>query len=227
MKDKQTQQTQCRSITTSGENYTRWFLAIFITLSIAIIFSLFFRTTEPKINQVEAPYLHLDYVVLQKKIEKKKPKPPKKRKPKPPKKEIEKPIEPPKAEAPIKETEPTPAPADIMAVEKPIKKKTKQPPVRIQSVSELDNTRFFPVYNLKPLYPRAALRNNIEGWVDLDLIIDEKGRVKKFSIVKVFGHPAFGNATAKTVPKWRFPPPRINGKKVIVKYIYRIKFELN
>jgi len=51
--------------------------------------------------------------------------------------------------------------------------------------------------------------------------------VQQFSIASVSGHPAFGNEVAKVLRRWRFPPPRHKGKKVSVKYLYRINFKLD
>jgi TonB family protein len=100
-------------------------------------------------------------------------------------------------------------------------------PVRINGAAELDNTDFSPIVNIKPLYPIIAIRANIEGHVDVDLLVDERGRVETFSIIGVKGHPSFGNETARVIPKWRFPPPRIKGQKVRVKYVYRVNFTLD
>lgn len=67
----------------------------------------------------------------------------------------------------------------------------------------------------------------ITGYVDVDLHIAENGVVESFSIATIKGHPAFGVETARVLPRWRFPPPRIGGKKCSVKYIYRINFVLD
>ncbi len=100
-------------------------------------------------------------------------------------------------------------------------------PQRIGSTAELDNVGFEPVFSPKPDYPVVALEARITGYVDVDLVISDNGQVKSFSFVTIKGHPAFGVETTKVLPRWRFPPPRINGKKCSVKYIYRINFVLN
>lgn len=100
-------------------------------------------------------------------------------------------------------------------------------PQRIGSTLELDNVSFEPIFNPKPEYPLIAQQTGISGYVDVDLVISDNGKVKSFSIVTVKGHPAFGTETAKVLPRWRFPPPRIGGQKTSVKYLYRIKFTLN
>jgi len=129
--------------------------------------------------------------------------------------------------------EATPAPqtaADVAAPPKAPSAPVNAPsnaPLRIGSTQELDNVNFEPIFNPKPDYPLIAQQTGITGYVDVDLVISDNGKVKSFSIVNVKGHPAFGTETAKVLPRWRFPPPRIDGKKTSVKYLYRIKFTLS
>lgn len=98
--------------------------------------------------------------------------------------------------------------------------------IDIGSITTLDNVNYSPLYNPKPAYPPIAIRAGIQGSVDVDLVINEFGRVEQFSIVNVEGHPDFGNETARIIGKWRFPPPRINGKRVKIKYLYTVNFRL-
>ncbi len=100
-------------------------------------------------------------------------------------------------------------------------------PVRVAGAATLDNVNFAPISELKPLYPAIARAANIEGYVDADLVISESGLVESFTITKTFGHASFAQETAMVLPKWRFPPPRINGKKQRIRYIYRVTFTLN
>jgi len=97
----------------------------------------------------------------------------------------------------------------------------------LQSVTELDNTDFDPIYNPKPDYPAVALNAQITGYVDVNLIISEQGKVESFSIMETKGHPSCALETARVLPRWKFPPPRIGGKKVRVQYKYRVNFTLN
>ncbi len=215
-------------LTTQKDTVRRWLISIFFSISILLLFLLIVIKSEPKVIEYPSPSISLDYIVLPpkkvKKIKKTKPR----IKMKPPRipkiVEIKKNIPSPKAK--VAPSEQNPTVADIAASSVKAKKLVKEY-IRIQNVTELDNTDFNPIYNPKPPYPAVAMKNNIEGFVDLDLIINEKGRVDKFSIIKVSGHPSFSIATAKTLPKWRFPPPRLKGKKIKIKYIYRINFTLD
>ena len=91
----------------------------------------------------------------------------------------------------------------------------------------LDNVAFSLLYNPKPAYPPVALKAGIQGSVEVDLLISEFGRVESFIIEKINGHPSFGDETAKVIGKWRFPPPRVDGKKIKVKYLYTVNFTLD
>jgi protein TonB len=100
--------------------------------------------------------------------------------------------------------------------------------VSVSSDAQLDNVSYEPMgHCLRPAYPSIAQRAGITGYVDVDLLIDENGRVKEFSFGRVTGHPAFRLETAKVLPKWRFPPPRIGGRKVQIRYTYRVNFKLD
>jgi TonB family protein len=99
--------------------------------------------------------------------------------------------------------------------------------IRIGYAQTLDNVGFSPLYNPKPAYPPFALKAGIQGFVEVDLIINEFGRVESFTIAKVVGHPTFGDETAKVIGKWRFPPPRVEGKKIKIKFLYTVNFKLD
>jgi periplasmic protein TonB len=99
--------------------------------------------------------------------------------------------------------------------------------VRIGAGKALDNVNYSPLYNPKPAYPPIAMKAGIQGFVEVDLLINEFGRVESFTVEKVIGHPSFGDQTAKVIGKWRFPPPRVDGKKIKVRYLYTVNFTLD
>jgi len=75
----------------------------------------------------------------------------------------------------------------------------------VSSLSPPKSTVFNPLYNPKPIYPRIARAAGIEGYVIVELLINEKGRIKTFSILKTVGHQQFALSTAKAIKRWRFP----------------------
>jgi len=99
-------------------------------------------------------------------------------------------------------------------------------PEAVSEIGSLDNMDFAPLYNPSPAYPEIARAAGMEGFVLVELLIDENGMVVEFKILQVSGHPQFGKETEKVISRWKFPPPRQNGKPVRVKYVYKILFRL-
>lgn len=74
-------------------------------------------------------------------------------------------------------------------------------------------------------YPKAAKDKNIEGAVVLDIIIDDKGKVRW---AKLISGPGFGlnEAALESIYQFLFKPARIENKSVSVKIRYAIRFVL-
>ncbi len=211
-------------LTSPGSSILRWLFAGVIAGQTMLLFLFVIQKTDPVYILQQVPPMIMDYIVLAPE-QPQPPKPQPKAKKPPETVTIEKPV--PVAEAPVEPSIDNSFPADIVATPVPRKKVTVAPPVRIMTADVLDNTEFAPIVNPKPLYPEIALKNNIEGYVDVDLFINEKGYIDSFTFADIRGHDLFGEETARVMPRWRFPPPRIKGKKVKVKYVYRIKFTLD
>ena len=93
-----------------------------------------------------------------------------------------------------------------------------------------------PVYELskaptfkskvEPKYPDQARRAGIEGTVQLEILIDEHGRVRKVKVLKSPGH-GLERAAIAAVSKSKFHPGVINGKAVPVKIKIPYRFVLD
>jgi len=66
---------------------------------------------------------------------------------------------------------------------------------------------------------------HLEGPVVLSVLIDEKGRVTKDSIVRPLGLGLDDNA-AQTIQTWRFEPATVGGKPVTVRVGVQVNFGL-
>lgn len=207
---------------TPPPSYSRWIASLLVASTVMAVFLMVAVTTEPETEPLSQPFMELEHLLLR-------PRP--KAQPKPaaePPKKTEKNVEHkerPVAEAPVAPSEVATGPADAVSTPKPARRKPE--PMQVQSALELDNTDFQPIYNPRPDYPAVALKAGIQGYVDVDLVVSETGRVERFSIVNISGHPSFGLETAKVLSKWRFPPPRMHGRKTRVKYRYRVNFRLD
>ncbi len=74
-------------------------------------------------------------------------------------------------------------------------------------------------------YPEEARKNNIQGAVVMEILVDQKGNVRK---VKLVSGPGFGlnEAAVEAVKKIRFSPAELGAEKVAVWMRYSYKFVL-
>lgn len=77
-----------------------------------------------------------------------------------------------------------------------------------------------------PEYPDSARKSNIEGYVLLELDIDERGKLKKARVRQGL-QKALDDAAMASVQAWRFQPARLDGRAVSSTRLVRIRFELN
>lgn len=69
--------------------------------------------------------------------------------------------------------------------------------------------------NPKPVYPREALRDGLQGTVMLRVVVDEAGKPIEVSIATSSGHRVLDRAARDQVlRKWKFVPARQNGRAV-------------
>ncbi len=79
---------------------------------------------------------------------------------------------------------------------------------------------------LKIPYPDEARKNNIDGAVVMDLIIDDVGKVRTAELIR---GPGFGlnEAAMAAIRNFLFRPAKIGEKSVAVKIRYSYRFKLN
>jgi periplasmic protein TonB len=72
-----------------------------------------------------------------------------------------------------------------------------------------------------PLYPGAAQRNNYQGTVTVEIIVDVSGAVASTKVLKSSGFSMLDDAALKVVKdRWRFPPGQAHV------YVWDCKFHL-
>ena len=69
-----------------------------------------------------------------------------------------------------------------------------------------------PVHITRPLYPRDAFDNEIEGVVVVELLIDASGRVARGRVIQSI--PKLDEAALECVRSWTFTPARKDGRAV-------------
>jgi periplasmic protein TonB len=93
-------------------------------------------------------------------------------------------------------------------------------------MSGLFDGDIIPLQRIAPQYPRDAARARINGWVQLEVLVNADGSVRS---AKVMGSQPKGlfeaNAVA-AVLRWRFKPKIVNGTPVAQRGSQRIEFNI-
>jgi protein TonB len=78
----------------------------------------------------------------------------------------------------------------------------------------------------EPVYPLVALRNRIEGWVEVDFTVTESGVVRDVEIVAAEPRGVFDAAASAAVGQWRFRPRVVNGRPVPQRSSVTLRFNV-
>lgn len=76
------------------------------------------------------------------------------------------------------------------------------------------------VSEAQPAYPAALMNLRLAGRVELELVVDENGRVESVTILSAT-HPLFAEAAAAAVRTWRYHPP-VSGEGARVAVMRRV-----
>lgn len=79
--------------------------------------------------------------------------------------------------------------------------------------------------DMRIAYPPDAKKNNVEGPVVMDLIIDEKGKVRSAVLIRGPG-AGLNEAALEAVKSFEFRPAQVGDQKVAVKIRYTYRFVL-
>jgi protein TonB len=71
-----------------------------------------------------------------------------------------------------------------------------------------------PLVRINPDYPPAALRRELEGWVQVQFTITPAGSVKDAIVVDAEPEDVFDDAALKAIVRWRYNPKVENGVAV-------------
>ncbi len=77
------------------------------------------------------------------------------------------------------------------------------------------------------VYPELARKQGVSGFVRMNVLIGESGRVEDVKVVESQPEEIFDLQADSTVRQWQFEPATYNGKKVAVWATQKIVFKLN
>lgn len=83
------------------------------------------------------------------------------------------------------------------------------------------------VVKMQPVYPFKARQQGIEGVVQVKILVKEDGSVGEVLIMDARPPDVFEDAVMVAVPRWRFEPGVVGGKKVTSWVITALHFKLN
>lgn len=83
------------------------------------------------------------------------------------------------------------------------------------------------VVKMAPVYPFKAREQGIEGVVQVKILVKEDGTVGEVLIMDARPPDTFEESVLVSVPRWRFEPGVIGGKKVTSWVVTALHFKLN
>ena len=83
------------------------------------------------------------------------------------------------------------------------------------------------VYATDPVYPSVALRDRVEGWVELMFTITETGAVRDIEVVDSVPRGVFESAASEALGTWRFKPRLANGRPVAHRSTVTLRFNVD
>lgn len=96
----------------------------------------------------------------------------------------------------------------------------------VYSPGEIDGS-LTALKRTQPAYPASARRRNIEGWVQVQFVVNEHGRPEQIRVLAAKPKDTFDRSVLESVSRWRFRPGTVNGAAVRVLVEQTIRFQLN
>ena len=90
---------------------------------------------------------------------------------------------------------------------------------QIYGISDLTVVR-----QVSPVYPRLAARRNLEGWVEVEFTVTERGKVRDAKVRRSSAE-VFDKAAVAAINRWEFAPMMENGRPVPIRVALRFTFD--
>lgn len=117
-----------------------------------------------------------------------------------------------------------PAPAPTVATTQTRPAAT--PPPQSTPAPALENRNFQLTRKVEASYPQRALRQRLEGWVELSFEITAAGDVTNVKVVDSLPRREFDREAVRALSQWKFRPRIENGKAVTASARQRLEFKL-
>ncbi|MBO2560277.1 MULTISPECIES: energy transducer TonB [Shewanella] len=84
-----------------------------------------------------------------------------------------------------------------------------------------------PLFRIAPSYPTQYAKLKREGWVDVEVTVNEQGSVSHVEVLDSKGGKQFETETVKALSKWRYAPKFVDGKPVIATTRSKLEFRMS
>jgi protein TonB len=125
---------------------------------------------------------------------------------------------------PISSGHPTAGYAKPLPAPEPIAQS--DPALPVDATGALPDRDLEQLTAIEPVYPPEALRERIEGWVEVDFTVTEAGAVREIEIVAAEPRGVFEAAATAAIGQWRFQPRVVNGRPVQQRSSVTLRFNV-
>ncbi|WP_405227488.1 energy transducer TonB [Lentisalinibacter sediminis] len=98
--------------------------------------------------------------------------------------------------------------------------------IRRESARVLPGSEMLATDIVPPVYPRAAIRREQEGWVDVEFTVLADGSTADAEVIEAQPERVFEGASLRAVEQWRFRPRVYRGRPIDQRVSTRINFQL-
>ena len=82
-----------------------------------------------------------------------------------------------------------------------------------------------PTKERRPQYTSNAMRERVQGWVEMEVVVKDDGKVGAVRMIKTL-HPELDEAAIEAVRQWEFEPGKRAGKAIPVMITIEMTFRL-
>ena len=100
------------------------------------------------------------------------------------------------------------------------------PPIAAPSAASAQDRNFQLTRKVEASYPQRALRQRIEGWVELTFVVTPNGDVADIKVIDSQPRREFDREATRALGQWKFKPRITNGKPVAASARQRLEFKL-
>ena len=98
--------------------------------------------------------------------------------------------------------------------------------LQIGGFSGVLSTGLVPAFRVPPQYPLRAANRGIEGWVRVEFMINQQGRVVNPVVVDAYPSSIFNRAAIRAISRWKFEPKVVAGMVVEQRAVQVMEFKL-